>query len=137
MRLHFLVVLAGLLAVCGLTAAAIAEDGKGQARRDKTGPATGRRAAAGGASRSPRGESNPLLLVFDTNQDGAISMEEIEAVTQMVKKLDANGDGQIARDELPAAPKGARGGVDAVFGGGGQGGAGGFGFGVFGGGGGG
>ena len=45
------------------------------------------------------------------NGDGIISAKEIEAFVAMIKKLDANGDGQITQDECPAPAQGGQGGA--------------------------
>lgn len=85
---------------------------------------------AGGGNRLP----NPLFAVFDMDQDGKISAKEFEAVVAMIKKLDANGDGQITQDESPnPAGQGGAGGQSGQAGQGGRGGAGGQGGGGFGG----
>lgn len=54
--------------------------------------------------RPPRGGPGHLLRLFDTNQDGVISGEEIVAAPKVLRALDANGDGSITRDELPQPP---------------------------------
>lgn len=123
----------GLLVAVSLGAPA----GKGAAgkRGAAAGGAAGGRGGAGGAggNRLP----NPLFAVFDMDQDGVISAKEFEAVVAMIKKLDANGDGQITQDESPnPAGQGGQGAGGGGQGGGGFGGAGGFGGGGFGGGGG-
>ena len=47
---------------------------------------------------------HPLLEHFDTNRDGTISAEEIEAAAQVLKTLDENSDGAIGQEELPPPP---------------------------------
>ena len=42
---------------------------------------------------------NPVLAALDTNEDGEISAEEIDAATAALKTLDADGDGKITGDE--------------------------------------
>jgi hypothetical protein len=39
-------------------------------------------------------------MALDTNRDGQISAEEIEAAPAALKKLDRNGDGKLTRHEL-------------------------------------
>lgn len=46
-----------------------------------------------------------ILPMMDRNHDGEISAEEIKAVTDLITKLDKNGDGAISRDEQPQPPK--------------------------------
>ncbi len=48
---------------------------------------------------------HPLLELFDANQDGEISKEEIVAATPMLKKMDANEDGKLTNDELSKPPR--------------------------------
>src|SRR5262245_59042680 len=152
MKLHWSIVLSVVFAVWGLHSIVAAEGGKAPAGRDKAGTPSERR--AGAAQRNgPQADAQSLLLVFDTNRDGVISVEEVEAVAQTIKKLDANGDGLITLDELGGggfggsaglAGSGGQGGGGGTGGGrgsrgsasGGQGGAGGFGYGGTGGGGG-
>ena len=52
----------------------------------------------------PPHRGGPLLRLFDANQDGVISGEEIVAAPASLRLLDANGDGQITPDELPRPP---------------------------------
>jgi collagen type III alpha len=62
---------------------------------------------------------------LDENEDGALSMEEIEKAIAKLKKLDKNGDGKVTLEELPrpamGPPAGQPGGRGA-FGGRGPGG---------------
>ncbi len=55
-------------------------------------------------ARGPRAEfgppADPLTMALDTNRDGQISAEEIEAAPAALKKLDRNGDGKLTRHEL-------------------------------------
>jgi hypothetical protein len=63
----------------------------------------------------------PLLFILDTDKDGVLSTEEIAAAPDALAKLDKDGDGQIAGDELrppaggpggpqrPQAPDGQKG----------------------------
>ena len=43
---------------------------------------------------------NPLLRVFDRNQDGVISEEEIDLAVSSLRRLDRNGDRQLDGSEL-------------------------------------
>lgn len=68
----------------------------------------------------PRGPFDPMripvMATLDANRDGDLSAEEIAAASEALKKLDKNGDGKLARDELrpqfggPGGP-GPRGGM--------------------------
>lgn len=70
--------------------------------------AAGAPAAAGGQGAGPPGGSggggrrppSRLLDAIDTSGDGTISADERAAAVDGLKKLDANGDGKIVRDEL-------------------------------------
>jgi collagen type III alpha len=44
---------------------------------------------------------HPLLLLLDENKDGELSAVEIENAVEVLKKLDANGDGRLTMSELP------------------------------------
>lgn len=49
---------------------------------------------------------DPIFRALDTDEDGTLSAEEIEAAPETLKKLDKDGDGSIARAELmpPGGP---------------------------------
>lgn len=53
---------------------------------------------------------HPLLLWFDADRDGELSGDEINAAADVLKKMDANGDGKLTRDELRRPPFGQPGG---------------------------
>lgn len=57
------------------------------------------------------GPPSPLLFLFDEDQDGAISADEIEAASTALQTLDADGDGKLTIDELrpPRPPQGPQG----------------------------
>ena len=61
--------------------------------------ASGAGGGGGGGGGGRRGPSR-LLSAIDTNSDGTISTEERAAAVDGLKKLDADGDGKIVRDEL-------------------------------------
>src|SRR5579885_2421581 len=67
----------------------------------------------GDAARSrppgPGGGAGPLILLFDTDRDGALSAAEIDAAAARLRERDANKDGKLTADELPRGP-GGRGG---------------------------
>lgn len=52
---------------------------------------------AGGETRPPR---PPVDVVLDANDDGVIDAGEIASAAAALKKLDANKDGKLTRDEL-------------------------------------
>ncbi|MDB4385549.1 hypothetical protein N9Z12_05815, partial [Opitutaceae bacterium] len=63
----------------------------------------------------PRG--HPLLALFDTDQDGAISAKEIDQAAVILISMDADGDSAVSEDELvqalpppPGHPMGRQGG---------------------------
>jgi len=43
---------------------------------------------------------SPLFQALDTDHDGVLSAEEIQAAGESLKKLDKNGDGKLTEDEL-------------------------------------
>ena len=46
----------------------------------------------------------PLLMDFDTNQDGSITSDEVQAVlTERFTAADTNGDGLLTQDEMSIA----------------------------------
>ncbi|QEG23151.1 EF-hand domain-containing protein [Mariniblastus fucicola] len=45
-------------------------------------------------------ESNPLLQLFDTNGDGELSLEEIDAASRLLYSLDTNRDNTITSEEV-------------------------------------
>jgi hypothetical protein len=75
---------------------------------DTAGPAGG---PGGGGRRGP----GRLLAAIDTNTDGTISADERAAAVEGLKKLDADSDGKIVRDEL--RPPGGFGGSGPAGGG--------------------
>lgn len=52
------------------------------------------------------GPRHPLLMLLDEDRDGVLSAAEIDKAAAVLKKLDRNGDGKIAADELPRFPMG-------------------------------
>ena len=49
----------------------------------------------------------PLIRVFDTDEDGVLSEEEIDNASEALSELDRNNDGEITREELhPPRPDG-------------------------------
>ena len=52
------------------------------------------------------------FAIFDTNHDGVVSAEEINAAPAVLRRLDRNGDGRLSGDELrPRPPRGKEGGA--------------------------
>ncbi len=69
-----------------------------------------------GGGRGPRHAGPPenrphLVLALDADRDGVLSAAELEGASAALLKLDANGDGQITRDEIRPAGRGP---VDGV-----------------------
>lgn len=64
----------------------------------------------GGPPDGPRGQRgpNPLMQMLDTDRDGNLSPDEIEASSSALLKCDRNGDGVLSRNELgpPGGPGG-------------------------------
>jgi len=60
----------------------------------------------GQRQRGPRTERRrghrppPLLVALDADRDGVLSSAEIDAASAVLRALDANGDGQVDRDEM-------------------------------------
>jgi hypothetical protein len=53
----------------------------------------------------------PIIAALDANRDGAIDAAEIANASAALLTLDANGDGQLTREELrPPRPEGGAGG---------------------------
>lgn len=50
---------------------------------------------------SPAGKMPPpVIAALDTDKDGTLSAEELEAAPESLLELDANGDGEISPEEL-------------------------------------
>ncbi len=82
----------------------------------------------GRPDRPPR--PNPLMMIFDIDQDGKLSKDEIAKAADSLGKLDRDGNGTIEPSELPQPPRpqfGGRGPGQGRPGQGGQGGRGNFG----------
>ena len=63
----------------------------------------GQRGKGGGR----RGQSSPLMRLFDTDGDGTISAAEMDNATAVLKKLDKDGNGSLSLEEV--RPQGGRG----------------------------
>jgi Ca2+-binding EF-hand superfamily protein len=63
----------------------------------------GERGREGGRGRGgPEGmmRMDPIFAALDTNHDGTISTDEIDAAPAALKTLDRNGDGKLTEDEV-------------------------------------
>lgn len=72
--------------------------------------------ATGVSSHPPRGNRDqdcqrpegpppdPYMILFDTDQDGEISKQEIEQSTVVLKNLDRDQSGTLTREEMPRPP---------------------------------
>jgi predicted O-methyltransferase YrrM len=69
-----------------------------------------------GGQRRPPGRFNPLLRLFDADQDGTLSADEIAGSAAKLKEFDRNKDGRLSDEELRGALPFGRG--PAGFGGG-------------------
>lgn len=51
----------------------------------------------------PQGQetTHPLIALLDTDGDGALSIEEVNAAPSKLKQLDSSEDGKVTADELP------------------------------------
>ncbi|MEM8668029.1 MAG: hypothetical protein AAGG48_10965 [Planctomycetota bacterium] len=83
--------------------------GRGLGGRGLGGPGTSGGRAGGGGRQA--GQPYPWVAIFDTDQDGELSAEEIKNATASLLTLDRNNDGRIGGDELrpggtPARPAG-------------------------------
>lgn len=75
----------------------------------------------GGAGQPKPGRFNPLIRLFDANEDGTLSEEEIAGASAKLKEFDKNKDGKVTNEELRGALPFGRGGRPS-FGTGGPGG---------------
>lgn len=48
----------------------------------------------------PSGVRTPLMVIFDTDQDGVVSHTEVESAPQSLRKFDGDGDGLISPKEF-------------------------------------
>lgn len=53
----------------------------------------------------PGGHRDPILELFDTDQDDQISSDEIENAVKILRARDQDGDGALTRNELPRRPR--------------------------------
>ena len=93
--------IAGLTIVVLVSVLAVVSTGQ------PAGPGRGRGGPQGGRG----GLILPLMSALDADKDGTISAAEIEKSASALKKLDRNGDGNLARDELRPEFPGGRGGT--------------------------
>ena len=81
----------------GITALLIAQDQPGSEGKPTDGPGPG----------GPRRHRPPPVAIIgalDANHDGVIDADEIANASEVLKKLDKNGDGQLTPDEFMGPP---------------------------------
>lgn len=50
----------------------------------------------------PRGAFSPVIRLFDADNDGSLSKQEIDAAGAKLQAMDANKDGKLTAEEMPA-----------------------------------
>lgn len=70
----------------------------------------GQRGERSQGGQGARGQTPPLLRVFDTDGDNELSPDEIDAAAQALRKLDRNKDGRLTAEELRPQQRGQFGG---------------------------
>ena len=79
----------------------------GQSEPARHGGPLGQTAAGSAGVASDGRPRPPIFAVLDVNGDGILDASEIANAAAMLKKLDKNGDGQLAPDEYrPPRPRG-------------------------------
>jgi Ca2+-binding EF-hand superfamily protein len=71
----------------------------GQRDGERRGPRDGERGP--GSPGGPGGFRNPLMAIFDTDNDNTLSKEEIDKAADALRRLDRNEDGHVTAEELP------------------------------------
>jgi caffeoyl-CoA O-methyltransferase len=84
-----------LLAIAFVAQNAVAQ--RGQSQQRPGGP------PQQGMDQPPPDRFNPILRVFDANNDGTLSADEITAAAAKLKDFDKNSDGKLTAEELRAA----------------------------------
>jgi hypothetical protein len=57
-----------------------------------------------GLTSDNQGRPSPFSI-FDSNRDGVVSAEEINAASAVLRRFDRNGDGRLSGDELRPGPR--------------------------------
>jgi Ca2+-binding EF-hand superfamily protein len=60
----------------------------------------------GGRPGGPFGGPDPLVSALDTNNDGALSLDELNAIGTVLRRFDRNGDGIVTLEEIFAGGRG-------------------------------
>lgn len=82
--------------------------GRGGAAMGQAGAQSGPGGARGGHGHGG-GNTNPLFAALDQNQDGQLSVAELQAAAAVMKSLDKNGDGLLSLAECAPAGGGGHG----------------------------
>ncbi|HUG89534.1 MAG TPA: hypothetical protein VML55_01785 [Planctomycetaceae bacterium] len=110
---------AALALVAGGTLLQAQDQERPQRERQRDGQREGQRGQREGdrGPGSPGGFRNPVMAIFDTDNDGVLSAEEIGKASEVLRALDRNEDGKITADELPRPAFGGPGGPGGPGGG--------------------
>lgn len=103
-----------LLLTAALSAATLVTLAQSAERPPRPAAPRGERPPGAAAGRPEAGRPNPFFLLFDANQDGVISTEEVAKASEVLKKLDQNRDGKITPEEFRPKAREGRGQASGV-----------------------